>query len=164
MENNPFAVLTLVAAPAILTNAMSVLALGSGNRVGRVLDRFRELLREIRQLESGSALYRLRRLQLDRLQLRAGYLIRAMKASFAALGSFAATTVVAIVGAAISALGSPGFSRVVAAAALAVGVFGVGNLLFGCVLLVRDSRLAIATLSEDADQLRDEPPKAPPAA
>lgn len=161
MENNPFAVLTLVAAPAILTNAMSVLALGSGNRVGRIIDRFREIMREVKGLDPGSPVHRLRLLQLDRLQKRARYLITAMKAFFAALAAFAATTVIAIIGAAVSALGSAGVARLFAAGALAVGVFGVGNLLFGCVLLVRDSHLAIMSLSEDADQLRAESSRTP---
>ena len=38
---NPFAVLTAIVAPAILTNASSVLALGTSNRLGRVVDRTR---------------------------------------------------------------------------------------------------------------------------
>ncbi len=163
MDNNPFAVLTLVVAPAILTNAMSVLALGSGNRVGRVIDRFREILREMKGLDSRSALYRLRQTQLDRLQQRARYLMTSMKAFFSALGSFAATTVVAIVGAAISALGSRDAARLVALGALAVGVFGVANLLYGCILLARDSRLAITSLEEDAEQLRAETSALPPS-
>jgi hypothetical protein len=162
MEHNPFAVLTLVVAPAILTNAMSILALGCGNRVGRVLDRFRELLRELKVLTPGTSLHRLRLGQVDRLQLRARYLITAMKAFFTALGAFAATTIVAIFGAAFSALGLTGAARIAATAALAVGVFGVGNLILGCVVLVRDSRLAITTLAEDAELLRAES-GAPPA-
>jgi uncharacterized protein DUF2721 len=39
--NNPFAILTAIVAPAILTNASSVLALGTSNRLGRVVDRTR---------------------------------------------------------------------------------------------------------------------------
>ncbi len=39
--SNPFAVLTAVVAPAILTNASSVLALGTSNRLARVVDRTR---------------------------------------------------------------------------------------------------------------------------
>ena len=37
MSDNPFAALTAVVAPAILTNASSILALGTGNRVARVV-------------------------------------------------------------------------------------------------------------------------------
>ncbi|HZE99006.1 MAG TPA: DUF2721 domain-containing protein [Planctomycetota bacterium] len=156
MDNNPFAVLTLVAAPAILTNAMSVLALGSGNRAGRVMDRFREIMKELKALEPGSEVHAMKLRQLDRLQQRARYLNTAMKAFFTALGSFAATTVVAIVGGAFAEAASRTAVRVSGAVALSVGAFAVGNLVFGCVLLVRDSRLAIANLTEDADLIRSQ--------
>lgn len=39
--DNPFAALTIVAAPAILTNASSVLCLVTGSRLARVMDRAR---------------------------------------------------------------------------------------------------------------------------
>ena len=39
MSGNLFALLTLVVAPAVLTNASSVLALNTANRFGRVVDR-----------------------------------------------------------------------------------------------------------------------------
>ena len=51
---NPFAVLTAVVAPAILTNACSVLALGTSNRLGRVVDRTRVVARELAGLEPGA--------------------------------------------------------------------------------------------------------------
>jgi uncharacterized protein DUF2721 len=40
---NPFAVLTFIAAPAILTNAFSALALGTSNGFARAIDRARSL-------------------------------------------------------------------------------------------------------------------------
>ena len=40
---NPFAVLTFIVAPAILTNASSVMALGTSNRFARAIDRARSL-------------------------------------------------------------------------------------------------------------------------
>ena len=39
VDTNPFTVLTFIAAPAVLTNASSVLALGTSNRFARVIDR-----------------------------------------------------------------------------------------------------------------------------
>ena len=47
VANNPFAVLTAIVAPAILTNACSVLALGTSNRLGRVVDRTRVVASDI---------------------------------------------------------------------------------------------------------------------
>ena len=53
--NNPFAVLTAIVAPAILTNASSVLALGTSNRLARVVDRTRIVAVHLATLESGGA-------------------------------------------------------------------------------------------------------------
>ncbi len=39
LNENPFAVLTAVAAPALLTNACSLLSLGTAHRIARVVDR-----------------------------------------------------------------------------------------------------------------------------
>lgn len=46
LTNNPFAILTFIAAPAILTNATSVLAMSTINRMLRTRDRMHELLKE----------------------------------------------------------------------------------------------------------------------
>src|SRR5712692_7320698 len=46
--DNPLAVLTLIGAPAVFTNASSVLVLGTGNRLARVVDRTRYLAQQPR--------------------------------------------------------------------------------------------------------------------
>jgi hypothetical protein len=46
LTNNPFAVLTFIAAPALLTNATSVLAMSTINRMLRTRDRMHELFKE----------------------------------------------------------------------------------------------------------------------
>jgi len=46
-HSNPFAVLSLIVAPAILTNAASVLAMSTSNRLARAVDRARELARQL---------------------------------------------------------------------------------------------------------------------
>ena len=154
LGDNPFSAMTIIVAPAILTNAMSVLALGSGNRLGRAIDRFRELARELEKLDPSTPAYAARAKRLDRFQFRAKLLLRAMQSFFTALGSFASTTIIAILGTGLAALGFPGGAKVVAAAALGVGAFGILSLLYGCILLVRDTRLAVAGLDEEADLLR----------
>src|SRR5687768_8595489 len=45
--SNPFALLSLIAAPAVLTNAMSVLALSTSNRFLRAGERLRALSSEL---------------------------------------------------------------------------------------------------------------------
>jgi hypothetical protein len=41
VSSNLFALLTLIVAPAVLTNASSVLGLNTANRFGRIVDRSR---------------------------------------------------------------------------------------------------------------------------
>jgi hypothetical protein len=50
LTDNPFAALTFVVAPAILTNAASVLCLGTANRLARVLDRTRAVSTQLAHL------------------------------------------------------------------------------------------------------------------
>jgi hypothetical protein len=90
MMENPFAVLTAVVAPAILTNASSVLCLGTGNRIARVVDRTRVITAEMSALEPGTPDYHVRLTQLERLKVRAQLLYRALRILYASLGSFAA--------------------------------------------------------------------------
>src|SRR5690348_12426573 len=70
LHENPFAVLTAVVAPAILTNACSVLSLGTANRMARVVDRTRVVIAARAALAAGSPDYREYSRQLDRLALR----------------------------------------------------------------------------------------------
>jgi len=43
---NPFAILTFISAPAVVTNASCVLLFGTGNRYGRAIDRVHDLAEE----------------------------------------------------------------------------------------------------------------------
>ena len=51
VSDSPFAVLTLIAAPAVFTNASSLLSLGTGNRLARVVDRTRTLVKDLHGTE-----------------------------------------------------------------------------------------------------------------
>lgn len=98
LGSNPFAVLTAVVAPAILTNASSVLALGTSNRLGRVVDRTRVVAAELAGFEPGSADYQAWAAQLDRLQERAQLLLKALRGFYASLGLFACAALVSVGG------------------------------------------------------------------
>src|SRR5690349_4461384 len=100
METNPFAALTLVAAPAILTNATSALVLSTSNRFARAVDRARVVAAELEKLGRGGdpALTALRMGQLSRLERRAVLLLQALRLFYLALGSFAGATLVSVAG------------------------------------------------------------------
>ena len=98
VASTPFAVLTAIVAPAILTNASSVLALGTSNRLGRVVDRTRVLFGDLAATAPGSIEHREWTGQLKALQKRAQMLLTALRLFYAALGLFAATALVSVAG------------------------------------------------------------------
>ena len=151
LTDNPFAVLTTVVAPAILTNACSVLALGTSNRIARVVDRVRFVSDQIMGLREDDPLCEYWEHQIQGLRVRARYLFWALRLVYAALGAFAMAALVAIVGSALSASDLEPVFRISAGIGLAVGALGVGGLTVGCVLMVGEVRLALSQTQEEAE-------------
>lgn len=147
---NFFAVLTMIAAPAVLTNASSLLALNTANRFGRVVDRVRQLTTELQTLPVDGEVYVTRRRQLARLRLRAQHLMRAQTFVYLALGLFVAAALVAVIGSVLASYAELAY-RVVAVFGLVVGVAATSSLLYGCLLIVKETRLALASLREDIE-------------
>jgi len=79
LPTNPFAILTFISAPAVLTNASCVLLFGTGNRYGRAIDRVHELadIVEARANLDESEL-RLRIRQLSAAETRTLLIVRAL--------------------------------------------------------------------------------------
>ena len=165
MTDNPFAVLTAVVAPAILTNASSVLCLGTSNRIARVVDRTRVVAAEIVSFETGSAEYLLRVNQLERLQARAQLLFRALRITYASLGAFAAAALISVIGSAMAFYSLRFVFQAAAVAGLAIGGFGVCGLVSGCILMVQETRLALQNIAEEAEfaRIRFEHPASGPS-
>src|SRR5688572_23877675 len=142
LETNPFAILTFIAAPAILTNASSVLALGTSNRFARNVDRARVLIATLTDPAKADDAERAhyRRL-LARNERRAELLVRALSAFYFSIGCFAAGSLTSLLGAIVAPLGHPWVSNPVLVLALLTGVAGLGGLILGGGLLVRETRL-----------------------
>ena len=102
VAENPFAVLTLIAAPAVFTNASSVLALGTGNRLARVVDRTRQLTKQLRDPAQNASETEMNLRYITRLEQRASLLVRAIGHSYRAIGSFAAPSLISIFGAVLA--------------------------------------------------------------
>lgn len=151
MSDNPFAVLTTVVAPAILTNACSVLALGTSNRIARVVDRAREVSGFILALKAGDPECAYWERQIRVLRVRARYLFWALRLIYASLGAFASAALVAVVGSALSASGMDAVFRVSAIIGLVVGALGVLGLAIGCMLMVDEIRLALAQTRAESE-------------
>jgi hypothetical protein len=152
MSGNLFALLTLIVAPAVLTNASSVLGLNTANRFGRVVDRSRQLVEEMEKTVGDAALNAIRVRQVARLRRRAELLIRAQTCFYAALGLFVAAALVSVAGAAMAG-GLPFGYRAAAFAGFGVGASAAISLFYGCTLLVRETRLALQSLHEETEVL-----------
>jgi hypothetical protein len=151
IADNPFAVLTLIAAPAVFTNASSVLALGTGNRLARVVDRTRQLVRELHASNIEPATKELWVRQLGHLGRRGKFLVRAMSFFYAAVGAFAAASLVSILGASLAASEYRMPFTAIAGISLIAGAVGFVGLAVGCVLLVNETRLALRSISEETE-------------
>ena len=152
---NPFAVLTAVVAPAILTNACSVLALGTSNRLARVVDRTRVVARELAVpgadplLHSGSE-YADWEAQLAGLQTRTRLLVKALRTIYGSLGLFATAALVSVVGSIVTYYGQRLLFQLTAGLALVAGAVAVVGLASGCALMVQETRLAVQNLAAEA--------------
>jgi len=152
---NPFAVLTAVVAPAILTNACSVLALGTSNRLARVVDRTRLVARELAAREPGGSShaqddYGSWAAQLAGLQTRTRLLVKALRVIYGSLGLFATAALVSVVGSIVTYYGQRILFEVTAGLALLAGAVAVVGLASGCALMVRETRIAVQNLAEEA--------------
>ena len=149
--NNPFAVLTAIVAPAILTNASSVLALGTSNRLGRVVDRTRVVYADLAAAAPGSQVHRDWMEQLAALRSRAQMLLRALRLFYAALGLFAASALVSVGGSVAIFYGSKALFEIAAGLAVITGASAVVGLAVGCTLMVHETRLAVQSLAAEAE-------------
>lgn len=153
LTQNPFAVLSLIAAPAVLTNASSVLALSTSNRFLRAGERMRALAAQLHSSPDERE-KRLLLTQVSRVERQALLLLTALRGAYVALGAFAAASLVSIVGAALSSTTYVRASQVTVALAMLVGFAGVGGLVAACLNLFRATRLSLLNISEEAALIR----------
>jgi hypothetical protein len=143
-------VLTAMITPAVLISACGALIFSTGTRLGRVVDRVRFLAAKFEELarnpqadamadERRALLYA----QLDRQTSRARLIQRAMVAFYSALGIFVATTV------AIAVTNS--VARNYTWIAVLLGLLGAMFMLYGSVLLIIESRLALAAILSEME-------------
>jgi hypothetical protein len=152
LQENPFAILTAIVAPAVLTNACSVLCLGISGRIARVVDRTRFLTEAMPNFQPGSPEHDSRLRQVERLQRRAQALVKALRLLYSALGGLAASALISVIGAASAYFGNRFVFETIAVIALAIGTSAVTALVAGCVYMVHETRLAVQNLTEEAQE------------
>ena len=147
---NALAVLTAMITPAVLISACGALIFSTSTRLGRVIDRTRVLSDRFQELAAHpekDEMFEERRLliftQLDRQTSRARLIQRAMAAYYTALGIFVAATV----SIAIFSAAARNFTWV----AVLLGVLGTLYMLYGSVLLIVESRMALSAIMTEMD-------------
>jgi hypothetical protein len=152
MDPNPFAPLSLIVAPAILTNASSVLAMSTSNRLARAVDRARDLARQLEAADQstpeGSADTARRLHELSVAEERSMMLLRVLQSFYIALGGFAVATLVSLVGAVLASFFPGLIITVLELLAVASGGVAVGALVRGSIMLVRETNLAVTVMHD----------------
>jgi hypothetical protein len=155
LATSPFAALTIIVAPAILTNAASILSLGTGNRIARVVDRTRVLASELAGLDPASARAARYEEHMWRLRVRSQLLLRALRCFYLSIGAFAASALISVIGSLAAAWVGTTMFLTMAMLSLASGTMGVGGLVIGCAVMVRETQLAVKFLEEEARLFQD---------
>lgn len=154
VHGNPLAILTFIAAPAVLTNAASLLALGTSNRFARNVDRSRVIMKLLEGKSGTPDEIETYRRMLGWHERRMAMLMSAMSMLYFAIGCFAAGCLTSLLGAIVAPTNHPYLLTVILGIALLAGVAGLGCLVYGGILLVRETRLALSTIREEMRQFR----------
>jgi hypothetical protein len=153
LSDNPFSALSLIAGPALLTNAATVLLLGTINRYARALDRARLLAGKLSgqagEMEAEDKALALR--QLGIAQRRVLLVVRSLTAFYVAIGSFAFATLAYLIGTALFAQTVE--ERVISYIVLAATTLGVLCLVAGSAALAWESRLSYLILRDEAQMV-----------
>ena len=152
LTNNPFAVLTFIAAPALLTNASCLLALSTINRLLRTRESMRELLKESERETRPRGEKFLG--HVNRVEQQASLLLRALHFIYVALGAFVAATLVTLLGAVAEQAVGEWAMRAVVGFGLLLGIVGVTGLVGGCVNLFHATQISLVNIREEAETIR----------
>ena len=153
--DNPFAVLSFIAAPAVMTNASSILVLSTSNRLARAIDQTRATLAKLEALDAKNEdAAKMSVTHLDRLQDRTSVLRKALSLFYLSLGSFASASLISVLGAGVASFEAHFVLYIFLGIALVVGIVAVSALVYGCLLLVHETRFALVNLSEETNLAR----------
>jgi hypothetical protein len=148
---DPFSALALIAGPALLTNAATVLLLGTINRYARALDRARALAADL-TTPGDSAREAFLLEQLHAAQRRVLFIVRALTAFYVAIGAFALGTLSYLLG--VVALTGPSGGRLASLVMFATTMLGVLCLILGAALLAWEARVSFGVLRREAEFVR----------
>jgi len=153
MPESPFGVVTFIAAPALLTNASSVLAMSTINRMLATRDQMQKMYFRSEEGKLPHPEHFLAKV--DRVEKQALLLLGALHAIYTALAAFAGATLVTLLGAAAAAFVAQDILHLIIGLGLALGFVGVGGLMMGCGKLFKATQISLINIQDEAMQIRE---------
>jgi Protein of unknown function (DUF2721) len=150
LPSNPFAILTFISAPAVLTNASCVLLFGTGNRYGCAVDRMHELADLVERgegLAEGELRFRIR--QLESGETRTLLIVRALTCFYTAVAAFVSSTLVSLIGAVLVSARMEWGVGISFTFAFFTGTVGVAAIITGAIMLARETTCSFTVLKEE---------------
>lgn len=154
LAQSPFAVLTFIVAPALLTNATSMLAQSTINRLLRTRERMAQFLAKSEKgVESDEAAAMLLE-HVDRAEAQATLLMRALFSIYLALAGFAGATFVTLLGVVLASFQQGFWLKALVWIGLGLGFVGFGGLIWGSACLFRATALSLVNIHQEAGMIR----------
>jgi hypothetical protein len=147
--------LTMIAAPALLTNATCILAAGTVSRMLRTHDAMRDLLEQSAKLELRAQDRSKLVDQARRVERQGEVLLGALRCVYVALGAFSGATLLMLFAAGLLKARWEGLFQSLARITLVVVAVGVGSLVLGSVRLFHATRLSLADMRDEASTIRE---------
>lgn len=149
LADNPFAVLSYVSGPALLTNATALLLLSTTNRFARAVDRSRQLAGFVAKLAPDQRdAPETREILVVGVRLR--LIVFSLSSFYLAVAMFTLATLTSLIAAVGSEVDAGLALETVTVAAVVFGLIGFAALACGAGALVFESRHAMASLQDES--------------
>ncbi len=146
--------LTFIVAPAVLTNATSVLAMSTINRMLRTRERMQDLFRKFEQGEFNGQEGERLLAQVNRVEAQALLLLRALRSIYVSLSAFASSALMTLIGASLAHYQGAIWFRALGGLGLGLGVVAVSGLVIGCTNLLKATQISLGNIREEAALIR----------
>lgn len=151
MDTNPLSTLTFIAAPAVLTNACSMLVLNTTNRLARVVDRTRILLEQMQRPDRPGWLIESHDDEMKKHRRRSILLVRTMALLYCSIGTFTAGAGLSLVAGVLKAAGREALFGPMVSLSFVFGAIGLVSLIGACICLFAEVRLAIVAIRLESE-------------
>ncbi len=152
--HNPFAVLTFIVAPALLTNASCLLALSTANRMLRARERMHGLFEKSEKPSLTSDEQSRLRDEANRVEKQSLHLLKGLRSIYVALGGFVLATFVTLLGASLAQIEGGLWFPVAAFCGMVLGGVGVCGMVNGSYHLFQATQISMVNIREEAEIIR----------